>query len=168
MSDRYDLLSPKDLIITLRSLARRFGAVVGPMRSDPELFDRIDERGPDGPSMGEVLSETSVRFAALVTESLHLANQTAPVISGAAIGASPQAASGSRLPMEQATASIEGNAEALADTLDRQDGDGWARSAALDSGGSIDLITLVRSAVRAAIEGLRAAEAQLEHLRQNA
>lgn len=168
MSDRYDLLSPKDLIITLRSLARRYTAVAGPMRSDPELFGRVDEPGPNGQSMGEVLSETSVRFTALATETLHLANQSEPVISGTAIAPSPRPPSSDRLPIEQATASIEGNAEALADTLDRQDGDGWARTAALDSGGSIDLITLVRSAVRAAIEGLRAAEAQLEHLRQNA
>ncbi len=167
MSDRYDLLSPKDLIITLRSLARRYGAVAGPMRSDPDLFGRIDEPGPSERSMGELLSETSGHFAALVTESLHLANQTAPVISGTAVGGSSRASAGSRLPIEQAVASIEGNAEALADNLDRLDGDGWARSAPLDSGGSIDLITVVRSAVRTAIEGLRAAESQLEHLRQN-
>ncbi len=167
MNDRYDLLSPKDLLITLRSLARRFGAVSGPMRSDPELFDRIDERGPNGQSMGEVLSETSLRFADLTVQTLNLANQTAPVISGTAIQPSLRTSPIDRLPIEQATASIEGNAEALADTLDRQDGDGWARTAPVDSGGSVDLVTLVRSAVRAAIEGLLAAEAQLEHLRQN-
>lgn len=165
MSDRYDLLSPKDLIITLRSLARRYRAVTGPMRSDPDLFGRIDERGPGGRSMGELLGDTSVHFAGLVTESLHLANQAAPVISAGAVAGTSSAAAGPLLPIEQAVASIEDNAKRLADNLDRLDGDGWARGAPLDSGGSIDLVTLVRSAVRGAIEGLRAAEAQLEHLR---
>ncbi len=165
MTDRYDALSPKDLIITLRSLPRRFGSVAGAVRSDPDLFGRVDEPGPGGTGFGEILSHTARRVAALSTEALHLTSQVDPTVSAAALAGG--ADTRDREPLERSTASIEGNAEALADALDRQDADRWAQPMPLDTGGTIDLITVVRSTVREAIEGLRAAEAQLDHLRRS-
>lgn len=162
MADRYDSLAPQDLITTLRSLRRRFGAVAGPLRSDPELFERIDEPGPDGRSMGDILSHTAERVETLSAEAMRFAVHTEPTISGAALH--PADHHPPRQPIESAVASIERNAEALAATLDHQDADSWTRDATVDTGGQIDLVTLVRGTVREAIEGLRAAEKRLEQL----
>ena len=43
MSDRYSKLAPRDTVITMRSLSRRYAEAIGPIRSDPDRFDRRDE-----------------------------------------------------------------------------------------------------------------------------
>jgi hypothetical protein len=165
MSDRYDKLRPKDLVITLRSLPRRFEAAVGPVQSDPELFPRIDEPGPDGRSLGETVSTTAQRLVLVGAEIERAVVRDNAVVS-AAIVSDSGAAPAERLPLERATASIEGTAEGLAALLDRQNADSWARRATLDTGGTIDLIALVRLAAREGVEGLRATERQVDRLRQ--
>ncbi len=55
MSDQFDSLAPRDILITLRSMRRRIDGLVGQVRSDPALFCQIDAPNAAGKSFGEIL-----------------------------------------------------------------------------------------------------------------
>ena len=164
MTDRYDSLAPKDLIITLRSLDRRFSDVAGTISSDPDLLERVDEPGPDGQGFGHIVDAAASRLEQLSGAIATVAQSEHPVMSADSI-ATATPSSQPRLPIEQAVRSIARSADVTADVLDTVEVDGWTRSGVLDTGGSVDLITLVRRAVRDSVEGLRSAERTRDWLR---
>lgn len=164
MADRYDSLAPKDLIITLRSMRRRFDEVIGPVLADPDLKPRIDEPGTDGHSMGQLVDGVAQDLALLDDAVDTIATRADPTVSDDVINPS-KARAGNRLTLDKAARAIGDRADAMADRLDDVEPDGWNRTATTNSGATIDLVTVVRQAARFGIEGLRAAEQQLQALR---
>ena len=65
MADQFDSLAPRDILITLRSLERRIGGVVGQVRSDPDLFAQIDSPNSSGISFADIASEGATRLSIL-------------------------------------------------------------------------------------------------------
>ncbi|MEZ5230815.1 MAG: hypothetical protein R2710_30325 [Acidimicrobiales bacterium] len=165
MADRYDALTPTNLIATLRSFERRYGAVTGPMRSDPELLARADAPGPDGDSMVDLCNRALRAVSMLGAEAERIATHVDPVSPAAAFdpetwadGSAPVAT------MAEATDVIASTANQLADRLDGLQSDEWNRTTTITGGGSMSLIDVVRAIAREGVETLRRAERQLEWL----
>ncbi len=166
MADRYDSLTPTNLVATLRSFERRFGAVTGPMRSDPELLARADTPGPDGQSMVSLSNRALRAVSMLAAEAERIATHVDPVCLAESFDeASWTDGSVPAATMTEATDVIGRSANELADRLDALQPDEWARTASITGGGSIRLIDVVQSIAREGIETLRAAERQLDWLR---
>ena len=166
MADRYDSLTPTNLVATLRSFERRYGAVTGPMRSDPELIGRGDTPGPDGESMISLCNRALRAVSMLAAEAERLATHVDPVSPAAAF--EPETWSDTTGPaatMTESTDVIARTANDLADRLDGLQPNEWNRSAAITGGGSITLVEIVQAIAREGIETLRRAERQLEWLR---
>ncbi len=166
MADRYDALTPTNLIATLRSFERRYTAVTGPMRSDPDLIDRADAPGPDGDSMITLCNRALRAVSMLGAEAVRIATHVEPVSPAAAFdpdtwadGSAPAAT------MTEATDVIASTANELADKLDGLSSDEWNRSSSITGGGSITLVEVVAAIAREGVETLRRAERQLEWLR---
>lgn len=164
MADRYDALAPKDLIITLRSLRRRFDEVVGPVLADPDLKPRIDEVGAGGASLGQLVDGAAQDLTLLGQAIETIVGRADPSVAGQVVQPA-DARSGDRQPLDKAARAVGDQADAMADHLDDVEPDGWNRTATTDDGGSVDLVTVARQAVRSGVEGLRAAEQQLSELR---
>lgn len=163
MADRYDALAPKDLIITLRSLRRRFDEVVGPVLTDPDLKPRIDEVGAGGASMGQLVDGAAQDLALLGEAVEAIISRAEPSVPDS-VGQPAKARSGERQTLDKAAQAIGDRADAMADHLDDVEPDGWNRTATTGNG-TIDLVTVARHAVRSGVEGLRASEQQLTELR---
>lgn len=163
MNDRYDELAPKHLVTTLRSLRRRWSEVTGPVRSDTELFARIDEVGPGGSSLGELTSLAAHRVEILSEATRRLATHDGVRLVDAVLA--PVPVEGGRRALEVATATIGDQSDTVAELLERIPADDWSRVAELEGGGAVDLVTLARALVRHGVEGLRQAEAQVAWLR---
>ncbi len=159
MADRYDDLNPLALTTTLRSLRRRFDDATGPVRSDDELLAKADRPGPEGSSLVEILDHTLRAVAVLAAEATRISTHVDPVSPAEAFDPSSWTAGDApTATLREATDVIAATADELADLLDRQEPDGWNRTATLTGGGTIRLIDVVRSVVRQAVEGLRRAE----------
>ncbi len=164
MADRYDSLAPKDLIITLRSMRRRFDQVAGPMLADPDLKAKIDEPGPDGLSLGQVVDGVAQDLALLDEAVETIATRADPSVN-AHVTDPIKGRAGDRLMLDKAARAIGDSADAMAERLDDVEPDGWNRTASTSDGRTVDLVTVVRQAARSGIEGLRVAEQQLQVLR---
>lgn len=155
MADRYDRLAPRDLIITMRSLPRRYDEVIGPVRSDPERFARRDEH-VEGGSLTGTLSEVARHLGQLEVEIAKLATQSEPLITGAALGTEPPLPSADRpMGLDAAQSTVGASADAIAATLDRASTEQWAFRAATTDGRHITLLEVAQHAARIGAEGLR-------------
>ncbi len=165
MADRYDALTPTNLLATLRSFERRYGAVVGTVRSDPELLGRADTPGPEGDSMVSLCNRAMRAVSMLGAEAERIATHVEPVSPAAAFD--PETWADGSVPsatMTEATDTIARTANDLADRLDSLQPDEWNRTSAITGGGSIALVEVVQSIAREGIETLRRAERQLAWL----
>ncbi len=168
MADRYDQLNPNALTTTLRSLRRRFDAVSGPVRSDDDLLAKADRPGPEGSSLVDILDHTLRAVAVLAAEATRICTHVDPVSPAQAFDPATWAAGEApTATLRESSEVVAATADELADLLDRQEPDGWNRTAAITGGGTIRLIDVVRSLVREAVEGLRRAERQLEWMQQD-
>ncbi len=165
MADRYDALTPTNLIATLRSFERRYGAVTGAMRSDPKLLAKSETPGVDGESMVTLCNRALRAVSMLGAEAERIATHVEPVSPAASFD--PETWSDGSAPlatMTEATEVIARTGNDLADRLDKLQPDEWNRSASITGGGSIRLVDVVRAVAREGIETLRRAERQLEWL----
>lgn len=152
-------MSPTDCSAALRSYPRRYRAVIAPI-ADDENVDEIAQRpGPDGRSALEHV-EHSTRDIALLGAALHDvlvkddATLDASVLDDNARGPSGR----SNDSVEAALDQLQNECELLAKTIDRVDGDAWARKATVKGGRTVTALDISREAVRAGAEHLRAAE----------
>lgn len=167
MADRYDELTPTNLVATLRSLRRRWEAVIGAVRSDPDLFSRLDEPGPDRLGLGEITAVTAHQIATLSDAVIRLATHDDVELSPDVL--TPAGPRTARPAVEVATETIASRADGLAAKLEHLPADDWMRTADVSgpsgaSSGTVTLTDLVRATVRHGIEGLRAAERQRDWL----
>lgn len=155
MVDQFDSLDSNNLIITLRSLRRRFDGVVGPVRSSPKLFALVDQAGPGAQSFGQVLSEGAHRTAALGARLAKIAPASGTVSLDDFEPTPPEP----RLSLSEAQELIATTAETLADALDHLGADRWAEAVTVEQvgGGTSEtsVLDLGRETARRAIGTLR-------------
>ncbi len=163
MTDRYDSLSPRDLIVTLRSLPRRFDHVHAAATRTEDLVALIDVPGQDGSSLSSLVHDAAQTMAVLKASISGVITSNTPTVSAHVLEASDRLESdGAPMTVKKAVASLSDDAQALADQLDGVSADDWARNADITGGGSIQTVALVQELVRAMIDLLRSAERQVE------
>ena len=163
MSDRYDKLAPRDLIITMRSLARRFDEALGPVRSDPERFARRHEP-VDGASLVDVVAAMGRHLGALESEISKLAHRSDPVVTASALAADPPPAQGAEDTLDAAQAAVSSSANAIGNLLDSASGEQWTHEAATGDGRKVTLTHVAQHAARVGAEGLRRVQSIADQL----
>ena len=163
MTDRYDSLSPRDLIVTLRSLPRRFDQVHAGATRTEDLVALIDSAGPDGSSLSSLVNDAAQTMTVLGSAISSVTKSNTPSVNAQVLKASDRLESdGPPKSVKNAVALLSGDAEALADQLDGISADDWARNVDITGDGSIQTVALVQELVRAMIDLLRSAEQQVE------
>lgn len=167
VADQFDSLSPRDVVITIRSLGRRFGEVSGAARSDPAVFERLDAAGPGGTSLPELAIAASQELSFLGNEIDRVIDRADPVVPKAVLDPHERTfdQAPGRATMTDAVSAIADESTRLGDRLDGLEPAAWGRRAAVAAGGDVQVLDLAREAARTGIRYLRAAEAQLEWLR---
>jgi hypothetical protein len=168
MTDQFDSLSPRDVVITIRSLGRRLDEISGAARSDEDVFAHLDAVGPSGRSLPDIAISASQAVAFLANEVDRMIDRLEPVVPRAAVepderdfGEPP-----GRATMTDAVAALADEADRIAERLDRLEPSGWARSAAVVGGGRVDLLDLARELARTGVLHVREATHQLAWLRE--
>jgi hypothetical protein len=164
MSDRYSQLAPRDLVITMRSLARRYEETIGPVRSDSERFARRDEM-IDGISLTGHIEGLARHLGLLETEVSKLVSQGEPIIDGAALASTPPPAVVDRsIGLDAAQAALTASADAIGALLDGCSSEQWAYRAAASNGIKVRLADVAQHAARVGAEGLRSTQALVDRL----
>lgn len=166
MTDQFDSLSPRDVVITLRSLGRRFGEVDGAARSDPAVFAHLDTAGSHGRSLPDIVVEAAQALSFLGNEVDRVIDRDDAVVPRAALEPDERSFTEppGRATMADAVQSIAAESDRVAARLDRLEAKAWAREADVTGGGRTSLLELARECARTAIRDLRDAEEQLEWL----
>lgn len=160
MADQFESLAPRDILITLRSLERRIGGVIGQVRSDPEVFSRIDEESASGKSFADIASDGSVSTSTLARALATAATATRKMSADQAISAPGN----QRLALEDAQERIGKAANSVADALDSIDNDDWAATIEVDGGQNQSIIDLAREVARRGINTLRDLEVRKDQI----
>ncbi len=164
MGDRYELLAPRDLVITMRSLGRRFDELIGPVRSDPDRFSRRDEP-IDGVALSAQLAGVARHLGLLERSIGRLANESEPIIDGAVLADAPPLADREReMGLDAAEAAIAASGDAIGLLLDSCSSEQWTHRAPATNASMISLIEVARHAARIGVEGLRATQRIVERL----
>lgn len=162
--DRFDLLSPRDLTITLRSLRRRLGSIEA-RASAPDLVDVIGRSGPTGQRLDDLLADT-LRGAALTANALDASLSTsAPVIPTAVFDPSERSFVDERtVDVPTAIEAITSEAEESADRIELATADELSRSIAVIGGLETTPLAIGQQLARELIRALTAAENHVEWL----
>ena len=164
MSDRYSKLAPRDLVITMRSLARRYEEAIGPVRSDPERFERRDEV-IDGVSLTGHVEGLARHLGLLEKEISKLVSEGHPIVDGDALAATPPPAVVDRpVGLDAAQAALTASADAIGGLLDGCSSEQWSFRAAASNGIKVRLSDVAQHAARIGAEGLRSTQAIVDRL----
>jgi hypothetical protein len=158
-------LSPSDGAVALRSLPRRFKAVLG-FDDDESPDDLVHRPGPDGHSAVDHAAHVA-RSLALIGEALRqVVTVDEPVLHPGVIDESAREwPAGHPDSTEEVLALLEREATQLADQVDRVAPDDWTRKGRIAGGGLVTALDLMREAVRTGVDHLHAAESTLHALR---
>ncbi|CAN5734110.1 hypothetical protein BH20ACT2_BH20ACT2_22390 [soil metagenome] len=161
-------LAPADAVVALRSLPRRWRAVMGAVEadegSDPD--DVAARAGPDGRSALEHLGHAARTIALLDRALQQVLSDDAPVLHPAATDAG--ARDWSDAPprsVDDGLAELESATGALAARVDAVAAGDWSRTGQVTGGGQVGALDLVRDAVETAVARLRSAEQTLTAVR---
>lgn len=162
--DRFDVLAPRDLIITLRSLERRFGSIKQ-RASNSRLSDVLDRPGPTGLSLDTLLADAA-RGGALVSNSLDTAlDATEPVVATAVLDPSERIFTDDRdWSIDAAVDLIVTEAGRAADRVDDASADALSRSVAVTGAGSSTPLAIAQQMARELIEALNISDRHMEWL----
>lgn len=160
MTDQFDSLAPRDILITLRSLERRVAAVVGQVRSDPELFAQIDSPNSSGSSFADIASNGASNISSLAHALATAARATRKMNKGDFEPAHVI----TRLPLEEAQDQIGSSSSALADGLDKLNADDWSATVAVDGRGDYTVVDLAREVARRGVNTLRDLQTRLDQI----
>ncbi len=160
MADQFESLAPRDLLITLRSLERRIGGVIGQVRSDPDLFALIDEKNSAGQSFADIASAGSVSTSTLADALAVAATATRKMSADQAVSAPGI----NRLALEDAQSRVGLAAAKLADALDSIEPDDWSAAVEIDGGSNSSVIDLAREVARRGINMLRDLESRKDQI----
>ncbi len=158
MTDRYSKLAPRDIVITMRSLSRRYAEAVGPVRSDPDRFARRDEVVA-GESLTTHLEGLARHLGLLETEISKLVAEGEPIINGDALASTPPAAAVDRsIGLDAAQAALGTSADAIGALLDGVSSEQWSFRAPATNGIKIRLSDVAQHAARIGADGLRSTQ----------
>ncbi|NNE95717.1 MAG: hypothetical protein HKN24_06780 [Acidimicrobiales bacterium] len=164
MSDRYSKLAPRDLVITMRSLSRRFDEALGPVRSDPERFARRDEL-IDGASLTGHVEGLARHLGLLEQEIFKLTSEGDPVINGEALASTPPPAAVDRsIGLDAAQAALAASADAIGTRLDGVSSEQWSFRAPASNGIKVMLADVAQHAARVGAEGLRETQRLIDRI----
>ncbi len=153
--DRYSRLAPRDLVITLRSMPRRFSESIGPIRSDPERFARRDEVVVDGLSLTTHVAALARHMNLLESEISRISTQGDPVVNGAALALEHPAPDVERsIGLDAAESSLVASAEAIGTLLDGRSSEQWTFRAPATHGVKVTMLELAQHAARIGVDGL--------------
>jgi len=164
MSDRYSKLAPRDLVITMRSLSRRYEEAIGPVRSDPERFARREEV-IDGVSLTGHIEGLARHLGLLEKEISKLISQGKPIVNGDALAATPPPAAVDRsIGLDAAQAALTSSTDAIGALLDGCSTEQWTFRAAASNGIKVRMSDVAQHAARIGAEGLRATQTIVDRL----
>lgn len=160
------LLSPKDGVVALRSLPRRFRAALRPV-DDPDCDEWAERVASSGHAPLDHLVDAD-RTLTLLRQALEqVLHHDHPVLTPATTDPSarewPPVHSGLQGELEH----LDGTAEGFADLADRVPPADWGRTAAIAGSDEVNALDILREAVRTAITDLRAAERDFEEVRRS-
>jgi hypothetical protein len=160
MSDQFDSLAPRDILITLRSIRRRIDGVVGQVRSDPVLFSQIDAPNAAGMSFGEILNSGAQSTG-------HLARALAVAATATRKNSAPEfdpESGAERLSIETAQDLLASDTTSLADSLEGLEADVWSANIAVAGSGDLSVVHLSREVARRAIGTLRELQTRVDEM----
>ena len=164
MNDRYSKLAPRDLVITMRSLSRRFDEALGPVRSDPERFARRDEV-IDGVSLTGHIEGLARHLGLLEQEIFKLTAEGEPLINGDALASTPPPAAVDRsIGLDAAQAALAASADSIGERLDGVSSEQWSFRAPATNGIKVMLADVAQHAARVGAEGLREAQRLIDRI----
>lgn len=164
MSDRYAKLAPRDLVITMRSLSRRYAEAIGPVRSDPDRFERRDEVIA-GQSLTAHVEGLARHMGLLETEISKLVAEGEPIINGDALASTPPAAMVDRsIGLDAAQAALGTSTDAIGALLDGVTSEQWAFRAPATNGIKVQLSDVAQHAARIGADGLRSTQKLVDAL----
>lgn len=154
--DRYHLLNPPQVAVTLRSLPRRYREALTLLPARPEaVHERVD-----GHTVHDLLVDTACSLA-MLDRALEqtLVHGTPPVLLAAVVDRdlrhwTPDPHTGP----SQLVDAIADTAIAFADRIDGERTKAWSRPATVVGGGTVLAVDIAREAARVAAENLRAIE----------
>ncbi len=162
MSDRYSQLAPRDVVITMRSLSRRYAEIVGPIRSDPDRFDRRDE-AVAGESLTSHVEGLARHLGLLETEISKLVSEGDPIINGEALASGPPPAAVNRsIGLDAAQSALGTSADAIGALLDGCSSEQWSFRAPATNGIKVRLSDVAQHAARIGADGLRSTQKLVE------
>ena len=164
--DRFDVLAPRDLIITLRSLERRFGSVKD-RAGNPRLSEIVERPGPSGASLDAVISDAA-RGGSLVAIALETSlTASEPVVAAAALNPSERVFTDDRgWSIEAAVDTITSDAAAAASRVDDASADELSRAVAVTGSGATTPLAIAQQLAREFIEALTTSERHVEWLEE--
>lgn len=160
MTDQFDSLTPRDILITLRSLERRIGDVVGQVRSDPDLFAMIDQTNAAGRSFAEILSSGAQSTAKLAAAVGVAATATRKVSATDYEFRATQ----DRMAVESAQELVGRSTADLADALDSIEADDWGAEVVVDGKPDHSVVDLARETARRGVSTLRDLQTRLDQM----
>ncbi len=166
--DRFDVLAPRDLIITLRSLERRFGSVKN-RAGNHRLSEVVERPGPSGASLDAVIADAA-RGASLVAIALERSlTASEPVVAAAALDPSERVFTDDRgWSIEAAVDTITNDAAASANRVHDASADELSRAVAVTGSGATTPLAIAQQLARELIEALTTSERHVEWLEEQA
>ncbi|MGE3618889.1 MAG: hypothetical protein AB7L84_00380 [Acidimicrobiia bacterium] len=160
-------LGPSDAVVALRSLPRRYRAALAAVQAQDDPDEIALRRGADGwTAIGHVVAASrAVGGAARALEEVLRSDE--PVVERAVVDANRRVedpAPGGTI--EERVSELGWESDALAETADRVSARDWARAAKVpDRADPVTALDVLRAAVEAGIDHLRAMEATLVEVR---
>jgi hypothetical protein len=156
--------SPGDIVVTLRSLPRRFReALFGREGEDAEALARVV--GPDGRSALDHVADTGRTLALLGGALGEVLSGRQPVLRDVVTDPSARHWEVPASDLDGELGLLAEEAKALADRIERVPGNDWQQVGQVADGGELTALDLAREAVRVGIDGLHATEHALAHAR---
>jgi len=154
-------LSGPDAVVALRSYPRRFRSAILPT-DDPDVEELAYQVGPDGHSALDHVVAATNTFVLLGQALRQALTSDKPVVHAAVTDpAQREWAAPPRLTIATALDRIDDEAGALADVVARVELPAWNRPAQVAGGGQVTAFDIVKEAVRAGADHLRAATADV-------
>lgn len=162
--DRFDDLSPRDLVATLRSLERRFGSVKS-RATNARLSEVIDRPGPSGVSLDSLITEAA-KGAALVVSALDTAlDAVEPVVPAPTLDPTERAFTDDRSwSIDAAIDALTDDAGRAAERIGSASANALARAVAVTGSGATTPLAIAQQLARELIAALTASERHVEWL----
>ncbi len=162
--DRFDELSPRDLVATLRSLDRRFGSIKS-RATNPRLAEVADRPGPSGLNLASLISEAA-RGGSLVISALDTAlDAIEPVVPAPTLDPSERAFTDDRSwSIDAAIETLTGDASRAADRIDGASANALGRAVVVTGSGATTPLAIGQQMGRELIAALTASERHVEWL----